>query len=223
MFKKNQPLYIQIKEIIRTRIISGIYAENSYLPTEQEFAKEFNVSLVTIRQAIEHLQSENYVLKMSGRGTKVINTDVINRFSTAKSFTKILSEESANIEKKIISLEIENEPNEFFNNSHTIFKRCYYLNDSPYMYTVHFINDNLSNCVFTNLYALLFERGHIFSEFKDRFFIIDPDEEIQNILNTTDNLLCRERKTFDENNNLIEVSYSYYNTKIRAYEFNFTV
>ena len=51
--EKKAPLYMKIYEIILSRIETGQYPENSSLPSELDFQKEFNVSRITIRRSAE--------------------------------------------------------------------------------------------------------------------------------------------------------------------------
>jgi GntR family transcriptional regulator len=63
--------YRRIARSLRDRITSGELAPGSRLPTEWQLAEEWDVSLPTIRQAIEDLQSEGLVVKRHGIGTFV--------------------------------------------------------------------------------------------------------------------------------------------------------
>ena len=47
----DRPVYTQILEIIRTRIISGIYAPGSRLPSVRELAAEASVNPNTMQRA----------------------------------------------------------------------------------------------------------------------------------------------------------------------------
>ena len=63
MMSTKEPLYITIMQILKERIIDGTYEINSLMPTEVELEKEFQVSKITIRNAIEMLENEGYVQK----------------------------------------------------------------------------------------------------------------------------------------------------------------
>ncbi|MDO4169462.1 MAG: GntR family transcriptional regulator [Lachnospiraceae bacterium] len=65
------PLYVQVKEDIKDKIISSYYPKNSYLPSEFKLMDEYGVSRPTIRQAIRDLCQENYLEKKRGIGTLV--------------------------------------------------------------------------------------------------------------------------------------------------------
>lgn len=54
--------YEEIASIIRTRISDGTYPIDSMLPIQSDLAKEFGVSRMTIKKAIEMLTIEGLVL-----------------------------------------------------------------------------------------------------------------------------------------------------------------
>ena len=52
------PYYVQIADTLRRRIMTGEYIEGSLIPIEAELGKEFNVSNITIRKALETLTKD---------------------------------------------------------------------------------------------------------------------------------------------------------------------
>lgn len=68
------PKYEEIAGIIRDRITSGIYPVETLLPTQIELAKEFDVSRMTVKKAVEILTIEGLVFSKQGNGTKVLNS-----------------------------------------------------------------------------------------------------------------------------------------------------
>lgn len=65
------PMYVQIKEDVRARILDGFYAAHDRLPSESEMMAAFGVSRITVRQALSDLQKEGLVFKIHGKGTFV--------------------------------------------------------------------------------------------------------------------------------------------------------
>lgn len=65
----DRPVYTQILEIIRTRIISGIYAPGSRLPSVRELAAEASVNPNTMQRAFVELEKSGLVTtqRRSGR------------------------------------------------------------------------------------------------------------------------------------------------------------
>lgn len=65
------PLYHQLKTILRSRILSREFKENGRLPTEEELCVQYNVSRVTVRQALSELMKDGLIYRDRGRGTFV--------------------------------------------------------------------------------------------------------------------------------------------------------
>lgn len=74
LYQQDLSLYLQIKNAILERIISGVYLDK--LPGEHPLATEFEVARGTIKQAIDALVLEGVLIKKQGRGT-FINQDTV--------------------------------------------------------------------------------------------------------------------------------------------------
>lgn len=72
-------LYEQIVTHIKESIINGELRENDKLPTEVELARNFNVSRITSKRALEELRLQGYIYRIQGSGSFVSNTDEINQ------------------------------------------------------------------------------------------------------------------------------------------------
>ncbi|MDD2707781.1 MAG: GntR family transcriptional regulator [Verrucomicrobiae bacterium] len=65
------PLYIQLKETIRSQIESGILKPGQSLPPTQELCKKYHISHITVRQALVDLTREGLLCRIPSRGTFV--------------------------------------------------------------------------------------------------------------------------------------------------------
>jgi GntR family transcriptional regulator len=65
------PLYHQVKTLLLRDIESGRFRAGEQLPTEDSLSTQFQVSKITIRQALRELSSLGYVRREQGRGTFV--------------------------------------------------------------------------------------------------------------------------------------------------------
>ncbi len=63
------PRYLQVASALRRRIRDGRWTVGDRIATLEELEREFSVARVTVRQAIELLQSENLLRSHQGRGT----------------------------------------------------------------------------------------------------------------------------------------------------------
>ena len=65
------PLYYQLETILRRKILSGDYKPDTPLPSEDMLAEEYQVSRITVRQALASLEQDGLVLRQRGKGTFV--------------------------------------------------------------------------------------------------------------------------------------------------------
>ena len=69
-FKKfNIPRYEQVRWHIQTLLTESQWDESMPLPTEQDFADKYQVSVGTVRKAVEKLVEDGVLVKHQGRGT----------------------------------------------------------------------------------------------------------------------------------------------------------
>ncbi|MFR1708575.1 MAG: PLP-dependent aminotransferase family protein [Clostridium sp.] len=69
----NKPLYIQIKDYFKEKIILGEWQVGFMIPTQRELAKIFNVNRSTIVAAIDELKAEGILEGKGKGGTKIVN------------------------------------------------------------------------------------------------------------------------------------------------------
>jgi len=65
------PLYYQIKNILKSRILANELKGNQRLPSEAELCMEYNVSRATVRQALSELMKDGLIYRDRGKGTFV--------------------------------------------------------------------------------------------------------------------------------------------------------
>lgn len=66
------PLYISVAEVLRQRILRGVWKPGQFLPTIEVLMEEFKVARVTVRDAVKILESEGLLNPRRGRGTMVL-------------------------------------------------------------------------------------------------------------------------------------------------------
>lgn len=64
-----QPLYVQVANILKQRILSGIWHDGENIPPEKMLCVEFEIARGTLRQALKILEDEGYLRREQGRGT----------------------------------------------------------------------------------------------------------------------------------------------------------
>ena len=85
----NLPLYIQLKDHLKSDINQGKYTTGMKFPSETELQKMYNLSRITVRRAISELVKEGYLIKCHGKGTFVNRTDLFRNALNVRSFTQI--------------------------------------------------------------------------------------------------------------------------------------
>lgn len=68
---KAVPLYYQIETILRRQILEGEFLPGSNLPSEDMLAESFQVSRITVRQALSLLEQDGLIVRQRGKGTFV--------------------------------------------------------------------------------------------------------------------------------------------------------
>lgn len=229
---KKGPLYIQLEEILKERIISGKYPKNTLIPSEQELKDEFGVSIITVRRAVEQLAQQGYVEKRSGIGTTVLENNAISKLSKGQRFSEYLLDEGNELSKEFVELSVIDGSShsilkDYFDIKLNCIERLYKLNGQPYIHFKHYIpqdiilpnnHEHLQN----SLYEIMYQQGIRFHRFKDEFGVGTPSENIAEMLQIEQKpLLQRFRFSFDINGNLAEYSEAYYNTDVHRYVVNF--
>jgi GntR family transcriptional regulator len=86
-----QPLYAQIKDTLRARILDGTYAPHSQMPSEHALCEMFAVSRITVRQALGDLQKEGLVFRLHGKGTYVSKPKAFQNVTSLQGFAEAMS------------------------------------------------------------------------------------------------------------------------------------
>lgn len=81
---EKEPLYLQIKNEFKDKILKGHYKPGDKLPSEQELSEMLNVSTGTLRKALAELEMEGFIYRKQRLGTFVTET-----VSSVQSFSEI--------------------------------------------------------------------------------------------------------------------------------------
>ena len=100
-----QPLYTQIKEIIKQRILDGDYVVHERLPSESEMMKVFGVSRITIRQALRDLHTEGLVFSVQGKGTFVTRPKAVQDITSLQGFGEAMSPPGYETSARVVSVQ----------------------------------------------------------------------------------------------------------------------
>ena len=90
--KAELPLYVQLADLFRQRIVKGMWREGETLPSLEKLVAEFGVARVTVRQAIERLTRDGLVSPQRGRGTFVTGAPRADRWLKVETTLENLAE-----------------------------------------------------------------------------------------------------------------------------------
>ncbi|AZH27805.1 MULTISPECIES: GntR family transcriptional regulator [Paenibacillus] len=83
-----QPLYMQIRQMLKNDIQDGRYKPDEQIPTEAELCDTYSVSRITIRKAIEELVREGTLTRIPRRGTFVASNKFHNELLSVSGFSE---------------------------------------------------------------------------------------------------------------------------------------
>lgn len=99
-----QPLYMQIKEAIKQRILDGDYGAHERLPSESDLMKIFGVSRITVRQALRDLHSEGMVFSVQGKGTFVSKPKAVQDVQRLQGFGEAMAPKGYETSARVVSV-----------------------------------------------------------------------------------------------------------------------
>jgi GntR family transcriptional regulator len=65
------PLYHQVETLLREKLGAGHYRSGELLPTDDDLCRQYGVSKITVRKAMQKLGADGLVVRARGRGTSV--------------------------------------------------------------------------------------------------------------------------------------------------------
>lgn len=96
-------IYLQLREVVRTKIEDGDYQPGTAIPSENEFAETYGIHRLTVRSAIDALVHEGMLKRVQGKGVFVVGSKVERDLETLGGFTQTMSEKKAKPTTKILS------------------------------------------------------------------------------------------------------------------------
>ncbi|WP_156291238.1 GntR family transcriptional regulator [Oceanobacillus salinisoli] len=112
MIDKNSPIpiYYQLEEEIK-RMIQDELSPGDLLPSEREYAEKYDISRMTVRQAITNIAKEGLIYRQKGRGTFVAEKKFEQDLSGLSSFSEDMRNRGMVPSNKLLSFKvISNDP-----------------------------------------------------------------------------------------------------------------
>lgn len=98
------PLYAQIKESLRERIIDGTYRQHDRIPSEADLMRSFGVSRITVRQALSDLENERLIFKVAGKGAFVSKPRPFQQSARLQGFGEAMLKLGITVTNRLVSL-----------------------------------------------------------------------------------------------------------------------
>lgn len=101
----SQSLYRQIKEVLKQRILEGEYITHERLPSESKLMKAFDVSRITVRQALRDLHAEGLVFSVQGKGTFVSRPKAVQDIQRLQGFGEAMTPQGYETSARVVSVQ----------------------------------------------------------------------------------------------------------------------
>nr|WP_255437592.1 GntR family transcriptional regulator [Thalassobacillus sp. CUG 92003] len=98
-------MYYQIEEDIKIKIDNNEYATGDVIPSERDLSETYDVSRMTVRQAVNNLVNEGFLFRQKGRGTFVSEKKIEQGLQGMTSFTEDMKQRGMTASNKLLSFE----------------------------------------------------------------------------------------------------------------------
>lgn len=219
------PLYSQLESILKRQIEHGEYNKGDLLPTEKMLMEEYQVSRVTVRQAVAALTQAGYIKSSRGIGTEVIYEKIDEHMKSVISFTEEMKRHNITMSTSYCKME-KVKPSTQVATALQIPKTdmCYCLtrvrcvNERPLVYTITYLKDIVelpmdNQYYMESLYQYLSEvHGIHIEKGQDTLEAALPTEKVQRYLDIEPQMpvFKRIRQTFLPGAEVFEYSICYY-------------
>ncbi|MBE3560299.1 MAG: GntR family transcriptional regulator [Ktedonobacteraceae bacterium] len=101
------PLYHQLKLALQSEIEQGIYQAGARLPSEAELTRQYGVSRITVRQALDELEAEGLIVRRHGKGTYVAEQCVQQELVRLTDFVEDMQQAGLHPSSRVLAFERE--------------------------------------------------------------------------------------------------------------------
>jgi DNA-binding GntR family transcriptional regulator len=218
------PVYVQIRESLRSEITRGALKRGQQLPSENELAARYNVSRMTMRESIEDLVDEGLLYRRHGVGTFVAYPHLQRDHTRLTSFFDKAENEGVQIKAKLLKLEVipakpkVAEALDIPVGTHVIrVKTLRYANGEPI--TVH--DAHMPHKLFPNIVNENLEVQHLWTLFEKAGYRVkraiqklearEASKEVAALMKTKEGapILFKERTVYADDGTPIEFTYCY--------------
>lgn len=220
-FNKYIPVYICIAQHIKQNIMTNKFDYKKPIVAESQLAKQYGVSLGTMRKAVQVLVNEKYLIRKQGVGTFIAKAKFdLSMFNCFYFNDKHLSEKVPNakiLDKKIIpaTADIADKLNISLNNKVIYLERLRLLDNIVVQYENIYVPYDIfsplmsvENQNFDMLLYPMYEKitGNIIASAKEFLSIVKPNNSVAGQLNisTSDTVVALERISKNHAGDILE-------------------
>lgn len=229
----DKPLYSQIIDDIKQKIISQQWVSGQKIPSEKELGKKYGVSRICIRQAIAGLKNEGYVYTLQGKGTFACNTTPSQGWARLTTFHSHFRDRWGSIGAKTLTMKEVKSPQivaDFFSITPEemilCIKRIRVFDGHPVILQKHYVSPHVPKDIFyaqpniISFSRLLSEHGIVLKYAKDTIKATACSAEDAKILQIKPKtpVLSIKRFANDHNDNPIEYVEITVHTELWPYE-----
>ena len=98
-----KPLYQQLRDGLRERILDNELRPLAKLPSESELMQQHAVSRITVRQALNDLQKEGLLFKVQGKGAFVSQPKVAQDVTRLQGLAEAMSRDNRQVRNRVLS------------------------------------------------------------------------------------------------------------------------
>jgi GntR family transcriptional regulator len=228
------PLYSQIREQLRAEIEQEILRPGQQLPPESALMKRYQVSRITVRQALAQLQADGLVFKVPGKGTFVSVSNVTQDINRLEGFAEAMERQGRDTANKVLSHTVIKSgqavaeklgiaPGSYV----TEIRRVRYVDKQPVSLDITYLSVEIGEFLrgtealaHRDIFSILEEDMNIRLRYADLEIVaISPDEETQRILEMKEAspLLKIERLTHNDKNEPVDFENLYVRTDYLHY------
>jgi GntR family transcriptional regulator len=96
------PLYIQLREILRSKIEDGEYPPGTCIPSESQLAEAYGLTRVSVRSALGALEYEGLLKSVQGKGVFVSGPKVERDMETLGGFRQTMRDRAQHPSTKVL-------------------------------------------------------------------------------------------------------------------------
>lgn len=104
MLKEGIPRHAQISQWLRQQIEEGVFKTDEKLPSENELCKNFDVSRVTVRKALQTLENEHLIYRSQGLGSFVCDDRPRQSFMQLTDFVEDMRRAGLKASSEVVQL-----------------------------------------------------------------------------------------------------------------------